>query len=368
MRVLVVTDSLVWTAETEYAAAVARAAARAGGSVSFASPGARFADALAGVRVLDLPGTVPSRSPADFAFGARWLSELARRERFDVVHTSRPTAHVMAAFSTGWNTPLVHLRGSASPPRAHAVNRFLYRRLTTGVVASSERVRRAVIERLGVSPERVHRLLAPVDTSVFHPSPPDPALRRALGIPDGAMVIVNVARLAPVKGHDVLVRAMASVAPRCPGAVLVLVGEPWSGQPGALIGEARRLGIEASVVVTGRRDDVPSLLALADVCVSSSVGSEENSRAVSEYMAAGRPVVATSVGVVPELVRDGGSGLLVPPRDAAALGSALSSLLTDPARARRMGEEGRKLAVAHLSCEAFSRAIAEILEGAGVVS
>jgi glycosyltransferase involved in cell wall biosynthesis len=368
MRSLVVTDSLIWTAETEYAVSVARAEARAGGDVSFASPGARFARFLPGVRALDLPGTAPSRSPADFALGARWLSELARRERFDVVHTARATAHVMAALSVGRTAPIVHLRGSASPPRAHAANRFLYRRLTAAVVASSARVRQAVIERLGVPPERMHRLLTPVDASVFRPSVPEPALARALGIPNGAKVVMNVARLAPIKGHDVLVRAMASVVARCPEAVLVLVGEPWSGQPAALRAAARRLGIEASVVLAGRRDDVPSLLALADVCVSSSVGSEENSRAVSEYMAGGRPVVATSVGVVPELVEEGVSGFLVPPGDAAALASALSSLLADPARARRMGDEGRRLAVERFSCEAFSRGLAEVLEGAGVVS
>lgn len=367
MRSLIVTDSLIWTAETEYAVSVARAEARAGGDVVFASPGARFARALPGVRVLDLPGAVPSRSPADFVLGARWLSELARRERFDVVHSARATAHVMAALSVGRTAAVVHLRGSASPPRAHAANRFLYRRLCRAVVTSSLPVRRAVIERLGVPPERVHRLLTPVDTSVFRPSAPEPVLARMLRIPDGAKVVMNVARLAPVKGHDVLIRALASVVARCPAAVLVLVGEPWSGQPGALNEEARRLGIEASVVFAGRRDDVPSLLALADVCVSSSVGSEENSRAVSEYMACGRPVVATSVGVVPELVEDGGSGLLVPPRDAVALAAALSALLADPARARRMGGEGRRLAVEHFSCEAFSQGLAEVLDQAGVV-
>jgi glycosyltransferase involved in cell wall biosynthesis len=366
MRSLVVTDSLIWTAETEYAVSVARAEARAGASVSFASPGARFADALPGVRVLELPGTVPSRSPADFVLGARWLSELARREPFDVVHSSRPTAHVMAALSVGHAAPLVHLRGSASPPRSHAANRFLYRRLTGAVVASSERIRRSVVERLGVPAERVHRLLAPVDTSVFRPSAPDQAPTGGLRLPGGARVVMNVARLAPIKGHDVLLRAMASVVQRCPAAVLVLVGEPWSGQPGALRDEARRLGIESSVVFAGRRDDVPSLLALAEVCVSSSVGSEENSRAVSEYMAGGRPVVATSVGVVPELVMDGESGLLVRPRDPAALAEALSALLSNPARARRMGDEGRRLAVEGFSCETFSRGLAKVLEGVGV--
>ena len=366
MRSLVITDSPVWTAEAEYAVSVARAELRAGALVTFITPGARFAEAVPDARVLELPGSSPSRSPADFLAGARWLSDLVRRERFDVIHSARATAHLMAAVSAGGSAPIVHLRGGASVPGGHPANRFLYRRLTRAVIASSARVREWVIERLGLPSERVHRLLAPVDTSAFRPCGRDAELARSLGIREDAAVVMNVARLAPVKGQAVLVEAMAHVVATCPRAVLALVGEPWSGELESLRRLARRLGLESSVVFAGRRDDVPSLLGLSSVCVSSSVGSEENSRAVSEYMAAGRPVVATAVGVVPELVRDGASGLLVPPRDAAALGRAISSVLLAPDRAARMGSEGRRLAVESFSAEAFSAGLARVLESAGV--
>jgi glycosyltransferase involved in cell wall biosynthesis len=366
VRSLVVTDSRIWTAETEYAVSVARAEARAGADVAFASPGARFAAELPGVRTLDLPAEVPSRSPRDFVVASRWLAALARRERFDVVHSARATAHLVAALSLDRRLPIVHLRGTASPPRAHPANRYLYRRLTRAVVASSSSVRRAVIERLGVPPDRVHALLAPVDEREFRPVARDGALAASLGVPSGAEVVMNVARLAPVKGHDVLVRAMAGVVAERPGAVLVLVGEPWSGQPEGLRALAAGLGIGDSVLFAGRRADVPRLLALADACVSSSVGSEENSRAVSEYMAAGRAVVATSVGVVPELVRHGVSGLLVPPGDSDALAASLLAVLSDSALAGRMGAEGRRLAEDRFSTRAFSSGLARVLEASGV--
>jgi hypothetical protein len=179
---------------------------------------------------------------------------------------------------------------------------------------------------------------------------------------------MNVARLAPVKGHEVLVRAMARVVAERPRAVLVLVGEPWSGQPEGLRSLAERLGIGASVLFAGRREDVPALLALADVCVSSSVGSEENSRAVGEYMAAGRAVVATSVGVVPELVEHGVSGLLAPPGDEAALASSLLAVLSDRALAGRMGADGRRLTEERFSTGAFSAGLAAVLDAAWVRS
>jgi len=368
MRSLVLTDSTIWTAETEYAVSVARAEALAGGDVTFASPGARFARGIDGVRAVALPEGVPSRSPVDFVVGARWLSNLARREAFDVLHSARATAHLMAACGAGRACPIVHLRGTATPPRAHAGNRFLYRRLTRAVVTSSSPVMRAVVERLRVPPARVHRLLAPVDTAVFRPRERDEALASSLGVPTGAKVVMNVARLAPVKGHETLLRAWAAVARAHLHAALVLVGEPWSGQPEGLMALARSLGIESSVAFAGRREDVPELLGVADVCALSSVGSEENSRAVSEYMAAGRPVVATAVGVVPELVEDGRSGLLVTPGDSGALAAALSSVLADPELATRMGSEGRRLAVERFSPEAFSAGLRAALRAAGVVA
>jgi glycosyltransferase involved in cell wall biosynthesis len=148
--------------------------------------------------------------------------------------------------------------------------------------------------------------------------------------------------------------------------VLVLVGEPWSGQPEGLAAQARRLGIERSVRFAGHRDDVRSLVAAATVCVVSSVGSEENSRAVGEYMAAGRPVVATSVGVIPELVLEGETGLVVPPGDAERLAKGMAALLADAGLAERMGRAGRVSAETRFSPAAFAEGLSDVLERAGV--
>ena len=143
-------------------------------------------------------------------------------------------------------------------------------------------------------------------------------------------------------------------------ARLVLVGNPWEGQPEKLMKQARELGIEDSVIFTGRRSDVSRFLDCATVCVSSSIGSEENSRAVGEYMAAGRPVVASAVGVIPELVVDGKTGYLVPHSDAGALAGGLITILRNPAEGRIMGEEGRRRAIEIFSDEAFGRNLSRI--------
>lgn len=363
---LVVTDSRIWTAETEYAVAVAAAEARMGAKVALAAPeGSAVAERdLGAVEFVPLPGQEPSRSPADFVASARAVAAVVRRG-CDVVHSSRPTAHLMAAAAVGRRVPLVHLRGSASRPSGSAANRFLYRRVTDAVVVSSGRVRDWVVDVLGVPPSHVRRLFSPVDTRRFTDVPPADLVSE-LGLAEGARIVTNVARLAPVKGHYVLLEAMARVVSDDPAAALVLVGEPWSGEPEGLKRRACELGIDSSVFFAGRRDDVPSILAASSVCVTSSVGSEENSRAVSEYMAAARPVVATDVGVIPELVRDGETGLVVKPNDADALAGAILALLADRESADRMGSRGRQVAGTEFSQEAFVEGLESVLTAAGV--
>jgi glycosyltransferase involved in cell wall biosynthesis len=275
----------------------------------------------------------------------------------------------MTALAVPKETPLVHLRGSASTPSTNAANRFLYRRMTAGVVVSSARIEGWLLEGLALPPARVHRLYAPVDDAWFESPADGPASESPfaeLGLARHARVLLNVARLSPVKGHTHLLGAMAQVVRSVPDAVLVLVGEPWSGQPEGLSRQAEELGIAGSVVFAGRRENVRELVAAADVCVTSSIGSEENSRAVAEYMARGRPVVATSVGVIPELVSDGHTGRLVPPGDAGPMAEAIVALLADRAEAEAMGTRARESARERFSPRAFVAGLAHALDAAEV--
>ncbi len=367
MRSLVVTDSKVWTAETEYAVEVARAEKALGWDVTLAvSRGSAVLEVVQGeLDLAELPGPDPGRSPADLLADVRFLSGLTTERSYDVVHSSRSAPHVACALSVGGRAPLVHLRGGAQKPRSNAANRFLYGRVTDAVIVSSRRIVDWLTVGLSVPDERVHRLLAPVDVDRFVGASRDPELRRALGVGENAHLVVNVARLAPIKGQHVLVEAMARVVAKHPDAVLVLVGEPWSGEPAGVLGLAEELGIRRSVVPTDRRDDVPSILAEAAVCVSSSLGSEENSRAVSEYMAAGRPVVATRVGVLPELIHDDLTGLLVQPGDVEGLASAVLEMVDAPERASRMASEAASFARDNLSQTSFVEGVGRVLESVG---
>jgi glycosyltransferase involved in cell wall biosynthesis len=152
-------------------------------------------------------------------------------------------------------------------------------------------------------------------------------------------LVVAVGRLAEPKDALTLVRALAAVPGRAFGALLVGDGPD---RP-AVEAEVRRLGLRDVLTLTGTRDDVPALLAQADVFALSS-RSEGAPLSILEAMAAGLPVVASRVGGVPELVVDGETGLLVPPGDPAALAAALGRLVADAGLRDRLGAAGRQRA------------------------
>jgi glycosyltransferase involved in cell wall biosynthesis len=174
-----------------------------------------------------------------------------------------------------------------------------------------------------------------------------------------------VARLEPEKGHPTLLEAWPAVLSRCPEAYLLLVGE--GSRHEALEAQARELRIAHRVVFTGRRDDVPAVTAALDVAVLPSYR-EAQGLSILEAMALSRPVVASAVGGIPEVIEDGVSGLLVPPHDAAALAAAISRLLSDHPYADLIGRAGHDVVHDRFCVELMVRAVEGLYdEGARTV-
>jgi glycosyltransferase involved in cell wall biosynthesis len=178
-------------------------------------------------------------------------------------------------------------------------------------------------------------------------------LRHALGIPLPAPVVGTVGRLSPVKRQDVLIRAFGRMKKVTPEPHLLLVGD------GPLLGELRSLaadlGLSERVHFAGYQSEPERYLGLLSIFALSS-DSEGMPVAALEAWAAGIPVVASSVGGLPELVEEGKTGLLVPPRDETALAGAIDQLLADPCRARRMGGAGQKQVETRHSLSRMARA------------
>jgi glycosyltransferase involved in cell wall biosynthesis len=178
-----------------------------------------------------------------------------------------------------------------------------------------------------------------------------------------------VANLRPEKAHDVLLRAAVTIVRRFPDATFDVVGDGPQREPLAAL--THTLGLERAVRFLGHRDDIPALLAAADIFVLPS-RSEAFPNAVLEAMAAGLPVVATAVGGIVELVADTRTGLLVRPDDPASLAARLCDVMLDAPFASRLGEAARAEAHARYSfdrmVDSFDRLYVHELTARGVLS
>ena len=211
------------------------------------------------------------------------------------------------------------------------------------VIAVSEALRRDVVIAY---PEILEKCVTIPNGIETQAAPPRQAteIRAELGLPAEGRLVGMVARLARQKGIGDFIRAARGVLDSDPSVVFVLAGD------GPLMEEVRELrvelGLEAHVHLVGQVEWARELIWALDVLVISSL-SEGSSVVAMEAMALGKPVVATAVGGVPEVVADGQTGILVQPGDPAGLAAAVVEVLSDPARAEEMGERGRQRAAAH---------------------
>jgi glycosyltransferase involved in cell wall biosynthesis len=309
-----------------------------------------------------VPVALASRS--DWRSFAR-LVGLLRRERFDVVHTHCRNADLhggLAARATA--TPHVaHLRGllvdgdgglpTGLVDRCH---RALLRRLPRRIVAISEAVRRRALAVLGVAPERIVTVRNGIDVGRMRaPSRSGAAVRAEFAIPADARLLVAIGTLGRCKGQDLLIEALAATW-TAPHALLVGDGEARA----ALTALAERLGVARRVHFAGQRADVRELLHAADLFVHPARW-EGFGRVVAEAMAAGRPLVATRVGGIPEIVADGVTGRLVEPGQPLALAGAIDALLEDPLLAQRLGAAAQSFAQRELDAATTARGVARVL-------
>lgn len=278
------------------------------------------------------------------------LIRLIRRVRPHIVHTHTAKAGTLgrlAALLTG--VPLLlhtyhgHVfHGYFSPAKTRcflAIERWLARR-TDRLLTVSETVR-AELLALGIgTPEQLMVVPLGLELEPFLGCEPlRGQLRAELGLGEETLLVGIVARLVPIKAHELFLEAAAQVAHRVPRSRFLLVGDgERRAELEALVG---RLGLEDRVCFLGWRRDLDRVYADLDLVALTS-RNEGSPVSLIEAMAAGRAVVATRVGGVPDLVEDGVTGLLVPPEDSTAMAEAMSALLGDPERRRALGEAGRK--------------------------
>jgi L-malate glycosyltransferase len=206
------------------------------------------------------------------------------------------------------------------------------------VLVNAEAIRESLIEQ-GYDPSKIVVIRNGIALSNFARGERNAALRRDLGFPPSARLVAVFSRLNPMKGVEYFLDAAIILAERFPDVRFLVAGD--GGSRKELEDRACRLGLGSRIVFAGFRSDVRELLSEAAISVLPSL-SEGTSNTLLESMAAGIPVIATRVGGNPEVIEDGVSGLLVPPRDSAAIAAAMIRLLEDEDLALRLGQAGMR--------------------------
>lgn len=289
---------------------------------------------------------LPFRGEADL-FTAWRLAEVMRKHRVDIVHAHTSHTHTLACLArrlSGRGRVVVSRRVDF-PPRPSVINRWKYH-APDRTVAISGAIRRILID-FGLPPERVDLVYSGVDSRRLAV---EPHSRASAGLPELGPIIGNVAALVGHKDQATLLRAFARIHGERPDARLVIVGE--GPLRSALETQCAALGLQNAAYFLGYREDVPRLLPLFNIFVLSS-REEGLGTSVLDAMMCGVPVVATDAGGIPEMVRDGVTGRLVPKENPEALANAALSLLANPDVGRALAAAAKTMAIAEFSVDAM---------------
>jgi glycosyltransferase involved in cell wall biosynthesis len=214
------------------------------------------------------------------------------------------------------------------------------------ILANATAIRDALISEDGFVPEKLRVIHNGIDVEKFRCTGDRKGVLPQTG--EGRLIVLVGNMHSEVKGHPSLIACASAVIAEFPSTQFVLVGD--GGQRGKFEGLVQARGMGASFRFLGRRNDVAEILACCDIAVLPSLA-EGLPNALLEYMAAGLPAVVSNVGGNAELVEDGVTGLLVPPRDSSALSNAILKLLRDSSLARRMANHGREFVERNFSFE-----------------
>jgi len=261
----------------------------------------------------------------------------------EVVNAHTGAAHTLALLTAPRAAAVIRTRGDARLPKASVLTRLAASRTTVFIAANT--TLQASLQ--AAFPSARVRLAC---QGISCPEEPAPL--------PGAPYVGMLARFDPVKGHVTLFDAAQMLKPVVAGLKILCAGD--GSELERLRWQLKPLGLDGTVGLMGHVADKWSFIAGCRVGVVASAGSEAVSRAALEWMASGRPLVATRVGGLPDLIEEGVTGLLVPPGDPKALAAALKVLLLEPARAEEMGAKARERWSRHFSVEPFYQTTQDI--------
>lgn len=306
-----------------------------------------------GIDAVAVPELGREISPLDDIRAFFKILDVIRKERPDIVHTHTAKAGTLGRLAaalcgvkvkvhTFHGNVFRHYFGPAKTAFFIGVERFLGL-FTDKVIVLSQRQKDDIVREFKVVPESKCAVVPlGVDLArLKNTQDSGRGMRRELSVPDSCVLIGIIGRLVPVKNHGMFITAASEVRRRRPDldAAFVIVGD--GEMSGALKGLAESLGVADRVRFAGWREDLAALYGALDIVALTSLN-EGTPLALIEAMAAGKPVIATSVGGVPDIIEDGANGILVKNNDISAFAERLIALIEDKGLRQRLGSEGLK--------------------------
>jgi glycosyltransferase involved in cell wall biosynthesis len=280
-----------------------------------------------------------------------------RRNRVDLIKTYSSKDHwlCLPLFLFGW--PVTRAR-CITDPLGKKQRAFIYKHGCAKIVADAQVIKNEFIEQYGISPDKIEVIGSAVDLTKFSPTRDPMKFRREVGLGADVPIIANIGMIRPDKGQFNLVEAARIVLHQRPDAHFVFVGEATGGRSREkwVRRAIDRAGLNGNVLMMGYRWDIPDILAASNMVVIASRHTEASPIVLREAFASGRPVVATRVGDVPEIIVHGENGLIVQPNDSNALATAILLFLSDENLAARCAENGHRYAREHFCFDRMMRA------------
>jgi glycosyltransferase involved in cell wall biosynthesis len=293
--------------------------------------------------------TMPLRSRVDPLCSLR-LWKFCRKNKIDLLKTYSSKDHWICLPLFLCGIPLSRARCITDPIGSRS-RAFVFKHGCSQIVADASVIKRQLVEKHGIDPAKIEVIGSAVDLEKFKPPRDRTKFRREIGLGDETPLIGNVGMIRPDKGQLELVKSAPLVFQKRPDARFVIVGQGTGIlKRGINVRNAiDRAGFADKIIMAGYRWDTPNVYAACDMIVIASLRTEASPIVLREAFASGRPVIATKVGDIPEIVRHRENGLLIEPGDTQALASAILEFISDPKLAVHCAANGLRYATENFS-------------------
>ncbi|MEW6711963.1 MAG: glycosyltransferase family 4 protein [Candidatus Riflebacteria bacterium] len=365
MKIIQILNSPNWSGASNYCIQVSHELIKLGHQVLLLTePGKpAYRAEKAGIPI-DTTIRLNHRNPALYVHAMKRMKNIFKNFRPDII-----SAHInegawmagMIAKRFSPSTIVARVRTDIDPPKGHFINRFVHHHWTDHLIVGSMLHKKLCQQILDYDQEKISVVYGGVDSQRFSPVNPElRSFREEIKATPDEVLIGLVARLDPVKGHEYAIQAMQKLQQSKARVRLVALGYENERTFDWLHSLAAQLGVQHQLISFGLRKDISRVITSLDIGLISSVGSEANSRAALEFMACAKPVVGTSVGVIPELISDGEQGFIVPPRSPDQMADALRKLVENPVLRNKLGQQARERVEQNFALEKFGKVMESV--------